>query len=155
MLEDSDDEEEVPSSDSEPEDTEEVQRKDRAVHHMTDATVFQACGGMILRKFVPTGKLERLAQQEAQYQAQKRASEGGSAEQPRLLETIVAENERAKREKKKATRKDQKELSHKRSRDDQSDGDSPPRKKAKKEDTPKSEQADQERKERKKVRREK
>jgi hypothetical protein len=51
------------SSDSE-NNSEEIKRKAGSVHHMADDQVFKACNGVILRKFVPEGKLARLAAQD-------------------------------------------------------------------------------------------
>jgi len=83
----------------------ETERKGRAVHHMTDASVFEACNGMILRKFVPVGKLERIAQQEALYRAEKSASGAASGNDPELLELIVTERRKLKLQSKEGKKK--------------------------------------------------
>merc|ERR1712000_180880 len=48
-------------------DVNEKERKEKAIHHMQDDDVFEACNNMILRKFVPVGKLERIAKQEQEW----------------------------------------------------------------------------------------
>ena len=68
------------------EDLEEQPRKQKSVHHMNDASVFEACNGIILRKFVPTGKLERLAQQEKNWASKSLSLENESTSKKRKRE---------------------------------------------------------------------
>merc|ERR1712224_1004456 len=53
-------------------------------HHMDDNSVFAACNNIIMRKYVPVGKLERIAEQERQWKL-KSQSNGECVEQEETL----------------------------------------------------------------------
>ena len=77
--------EEIESSDEEyQEDPLEIERKSKAIHHMDDNSVFAACNNIIMRKYVPVGKLERIAEQERQWKL-KSQSNGECVEQEETL----------------------------------------------------------------------
>eukprot|EP00012_Vannella_robusta_P010482 CAMPEP_0206193586 /NCGR_PEP_ID=MMETSP0166-20121206/6660_1 /ASSEMBLY_ACC=CAM_ASM_000260 /TAXON_ID=95228 /ORGANISM="Vannella robusta, Strain DIVA3 518/3/11/1/6" /LENGTH=237 /DNA_ID=CAMNT_0053610337 /DNA_START=342 /DNA_END=1055 /DNA_ORIENTATION=+ len=122
------------SSEDVSEESKETQRKQNSTHHMDDSSVFEACNGIILRKFIPTGKLERLAQQEQQWK--QKAAQNSVATSP--VATPDTNTKKSKKRKRKSSPDDEEAPRKRQKKEGKSKKSSKEKKKSKKEKRTKS-----------------
>merc|ERR1712000_317480 len=117
---DSDKEEESSSSSDEGEEPEETLRKQKSTHHMPDEDVFAACNGMIMRKYIPKGKLERLAEQDKKYMESRQTGVKRATSEQMLSNPPEKKSKSSKKSKSHSKKKSKEEKRSKRKKEKKS-----------------------------------